>query len=394
MRCYSVLSVFLVSAFVIKITVANRPFSCRGYSEIDERGYMKIYAKDGIQPGEQIRLLVRRFPNVNAEAFDIIQIGYLEEGRTLDLSHGGGDFLPEYPFWFDREKYLMSMRIIHWIYEKRIVVTRKLYNSINFTAIGTFQEPEQFFYTYEGYYTEIIYVIGYPDQVVDHSHYFYVQGKKRFKYDHFNIPRDIFNSSSPTTFKNAVSIQNTIEAYRNYLGEATAYHGDTDQLILESMGLPMPYHATFNFGGFYIDQRAHFAGFFMNTVIAEIKTTLSTYVFYLHKNSVVFNNITIKLETNLYTDDVFDQIGSISFINAGEALAIVYNIPHRFDIMLMHESVFSKQIAQFNIKWDGPITEIILSDTLKAKKPESGHDFVFDGITLLQHVDIDNELIE
>ncbi|EJW83407.1 hypothetical protein WUBG_05681, partial [Wuchereria bancrofti] len=109
---------------------------------------------------------------------------------------------------------------------------------------------------------------------------------------------------------------------------------------------------------------------------------------------VVFNNITIKLETNLYTDDVFDQIGSISFINAGEALAIVYNIPHRFDIMLMHESVFSKQIAQFNIKWDGPITEIILSDTLKAKKPESGHDFVFDGITLLQHVDIDNELIE
>ncbi|KAK6113948.1 hypothetical protein QQG55_53850 [Brugia pahangi] len=36
---------------------------------------------------------------------------------------------------------------------------------------------------------------------------------------------------------------------------------------------------------------------------------------------VVFNNITIKLETNLYTDEVFDQIGSISFVNAGEALA-------------------------------------------------------------------------
>lgn len=74
---------------------------------------------------------------------------------------------------------------------------------------------------------------------------------------------------------------------------------------------------------------------------------------------------------------------------------IVYNVPHRFDYMLMHNSMFSKQMAQFNVKWDGPITEIILSDTLATTKSDSsGYDPVFEGVTLLQHVDIDNEVIE
>ncbi|EFO27048.2 hypothetical protein LOAG_01428 [Loa loa] len=366
----------------------------RGYSEIDSRRYMAIAARDGINPGEQIRLLVRRFKDIATDAFDILQIGYLDKG-TVTLSHGGGNFLPKYPFWFDREKYFMTIRIVHWIYEKGIVVTRKLFNSTDYKAVGVFQEPEGFFYGYAGYYTELVYVIGYANRIVDHAHYFYVQGKKMFQYNHFNIPGDMFNPSSSTTFEGAVTLQNTIEAYRSYVSKPNPFHGDTDQLVLESMGSPMPYHATFAFGGFYISQRAHFAGFFSNTVIAEIKTPYSSYIFYLHKNSVVFNNITMWIETGLYGDELFDQIGSISFVNAGEVLAIIYNIPHRFNFMHINEALFSqKQMVQFYVKWDGPITEIILSDALQTKKPDNlDYDPVFESVTLLQHVDIDNELI-
>ncbi|CAG9533695.1 unnamed protein product, partial [Cercopithifilaria johnstoni] len=103
---------------------------------------------------------------------------------------------------------------------------------------------------------------------------------------------------------------------------------------------------------------------------------------------------TLKIEKGLYTSDMFEQIGSISFINAGETLAIMYNVPHRFDIAHIRESVFAKQAAYFNVKWDGPITDIILSDTLQTKKPKDlRDDHVFENITLLQFVDIDNELI-
>uniref|UniRef100_A0A0R3S4C0 DM10 domain-containing protein n=1 Tax=Elaeophora elaphi TaxID=1147741 RepID=A0A0R3S4C0_9BILA len=224
----------------------------RGYSEIDERGYMKIFVKDGIEPGEQIRLLVRRFPKKNADAFDMIQIGYLKPGHKLDLSHGRGTTPPKYPFWFDRKQYLMSIRIIHWIYEKKFVVTRKLYSALDFKSTGLFQKPEQFFYTNEGYYTELTYVIGYSDRIVDHAHYFYVQGEKKFMFDHFKIPNKTISQKGTSDFKHAISLQNTIEAFRNYLDRSTAYHGDTDQLILESMGSPIPYHAKFDFGGFYI----------------------------------------------------------------------------------------------------------------------------------------------
>ncbi|KAL3994176.1 hypothetical protein ACH3XW_20670 [Acanthocheilonema viteae] len=365
----------------------------RGYSEIDERGYMSIHVEDGIQPGEQIRLLVRRFSRPNPDAFDIVQIGYLQKGEKLNLSHGGGTSLPKYPFWFDRDNYLMSLRIIHWIYERKIVVTRKLYSSIDFKAVGIFQEPEYFYYGYEGHYTELIYVVGYPDKTVDHAHYFYVQGERRFMLNHFNIPPDSFADESPPTFKGAVAIQNTVEAYRNYLDKSN--HIDTDQLILESMGSPMPYHATFGFGGFFISQRAHFAGFFTNTVIAEIKTPSSTYVFELHKNSVVFNNITVRIEADLYTHHMFEQIGSVSLVNTGEGLAVAYNIPNRFDFMQIRQSIFAKQIAMFGVKWDGPITDIILSDALQTQKPDSsGDDLVFQNITLLQHVEVDHEWID
>ncbi|KAM3719815.1 putative fatty acyl-CoA transferase [Dirofilaria immitis] len=370
----------------------------RGYSEINEKRYMKIYVKDGVQPGEQIRLLVRRFPNVRADAFDVVQIGYLENNETLDLSHGGGNFLPKYPFWFDREKYMMSIRILHWVYEKKIEVTRKIYTTFDYRAIGIFQKPEEFFYTTEGYYMELVYVIGYPDRTADHSHYFYVQGERRLKYDHLTIPVDLYEKDYKKQNidpKNSLSLQNTIEAYRNYLDKPTSFHGDTDKLILESMGLPMPYHATFNFGGFYIGQRAHFCGFFNNSIIVEIKTTCSNYVFHLHKNSVEFNNITKKIENDLYGTEYFDHLGSISLVNAGEALAIIYNVPHRFDFTHMHASIFSKQIAQFSVKWDGPITDIVFSDAIGDKRlTDLGHDLTFEGMTLLQHVDIDNELIE
>ncbi|MCP9261318.1 hypothetical protein DINM_004693 [Dirofilaria immitis] len=331
---------------------------------------MKIYVKDGVQPGEQIRLLVRRFPNVRADAFDVVQIGYLENNETLDLSHGGGNFLPKYPFWFDREKYMMSIRILHWVYEKKIEVTRKIYTTFDYRAIGIFQKPEEFFYTTEGYYMELVYVIGYPDRTADHSHYFYVQGERR------------------------LNLQNTIEAYRNYLDKPTSFHGDTDKLILESMGLPMPYHATFNFGGFYIGQRAHFCGF--STILLSLKSRLPAAITYFICIKIVeFNNITKKIENDLYGTEYFDHLGSISLVNAGEALAIIYNVPHRFDFTHMHASIFSKQIAQFSVKWDGPITDIVFSDAIGDKRlTDLGHDLTFEGMTLLQHVDIDNELIE
>ncbi|CAG9533149.1 unnamed protein product, partial [Cercopithifilaria johnstoni] len=334
MRCYSLLSVFLVSAFVINITVAKRPFNSRAYSEVDEKGYMKISVADLIKPGEHIRFLARRFPDTKADAFDIIQMGFIYSKSDLFLSHGRGNFSPKYPFWFDRKNYVVYMRIVHWIYEKKFVVTRKIYlkHSIVtfgfYKSFGVFQKPEQFFYTNEGHYTDLVFATGYANYFVDHSHYFYVQGEKKFVYDHLRTPPDEFSGKEviPEEVKGGpiVFICNCVEAYRSYLGKSTSFHGDTDQLMLLSMGSPMPYRATFGFGGFYLTQRAYFAGFFTNTIIAEIKTISSTYVFYLHNNSVVFNNTTLKIEKGLYTSDMFEQIGSISFINAGETLAVCY----------------------------------------------------------------------
>uniref|UniRef100_A0A915PXD3 Uncharacterized protein n=1 Tax=Setaria digitata TaxID=48799 RepID=A0A915PXD3_9BILA len=346
---------------------------------------MKIFISDGIQPGEQVRFLGRRFPKHRADAFDIIQIGYLKEGEKLDLSHGGGNFLPKYPFWFDREKYLMSIRILHWIYEKKIV----------FKAIGIFQEPQEAYYDYEGYYTELIYIAGYPNRLADHSNFIYAQGRKILEYKHLFVPLDVLQWRDYLDFhKSAVSLQNTVEAYRNYLGEVTSFHGETDQLILESMGAPMPYHAIFSFGGFYIGQRAHFAGFFEGTLILEVKTAYSTHVFHLSEEHIEYNNTKVYIAgTSLYTPHFYEQLGSITLINAGEALAILYNVPHRFDYTQMHKSAFSKHIAQFNVKWDGPITGIILSNPRHPNLSDIGHDLVFQGTTLLQHVDIDNELI-
>ncbi|VDK69913.1 unnamed protein product [Onchocerca ochengi] len=72
--------------------------------------------------------------------------------------------------------------------------------------------------------------------------------------------------------------------------------------------------------GFYIGQRAYFAGFFSNSVTAEIMTATSTYTFYLHKNTVEFNNITKTIEKGLYGNDILDRLGSISLVNVGEAL--------------------------------------------------------------------------
>lgn len=74
---------------------------------------------------------------------------------------------------------------------------------------------------------------------------------------------------------------------------------------------------------------------------------------------------------------------------------VVYNVPHRFDFMKMHSSLFAKHIAQFNVKWDGPITHIILFDTLAQKWiPDSLYGAqVYEKVTLLSHVEIDNEMI-
>ncbi|VBB33705.1 unnamed protein product [Acanthocheilonema viteae] len=92
---------------------------------------------------------------------------------------------------------------------------------------------------------------------------------------------------------------------------------------------------------------------------------------------------------------MFEQIGSVSLVNTGEGLAVAYNIPNRFDFMQIRQSIFAKQIAMFGVKWDGPITDIILSDALQTQKPDSsGDDLVFQNITLLQHVEVDHEWID
>ncbi|VDM91561.1 unnamed protein product [Litomosoides sigmodontis] len=255
--------------------------------------------------------------------------------------------------------------------------------------MGVFQEPQQFFYKYGGYYTELIYAVGAKVRGLDNIHIFYVQGVKTFVIDSFKVPRDRFRPEIPTVYWSPTTMQNTIECYRSYMGKLDIHQLEKDKMTVESMGVPVPYHATFGPGGFYLNQRAHFAGFFMNSLTVEIKTTHSTFTFYLHKNSVTFNNVTIQLEANLYTDETFDQIGSVTLVNAGEALVIVYNVPHRFYYMAMFDSLFAKSVAQFNVKWDGPITHMILSDAFSLER-------TFDDpmkITLLSHVEIDNELL-
>ncbi|VDK86966.1 unnamed protein product [Litomosoides sigmodontis] len=123
-----------MSAFVISVMHAwlqpNVPFGARGYAEIDSNRYMVVRLWHGIMEGEHVRFLLRRFPRIPSDAFDIIQIGFSDETK-ITLEHGGGTSLPKYPFWFDRPKYHMTLRLVHWIYEKKFVVTRKLHNRTN-----------------------------------------------------------------------------------------------------------------------------------------------------------------------------------------------------------------------------------------------------------------------
>ncbi|VDK66837.1 unnamed protein product [Onchocerca ochengi] len=215
---------------------------------------MKIYVNSPFHYSEQIRFLARRFPNTPENAFDIVQLGFLNENVTLDLSHGGGNFLPKYPFWFERENYMMSTRILHWIYEKKVIVTGRLRKRINHKSVGFYQAPQEIFYAYGGYYMEMIFVKGFSlDEGFPHR--YYVQGDKKLVLPTAWYPRDRF---SETRLSTEYFDQNTVEAYRSYLGNPTSFHGDTDQLILESLGPPMPYHATFNFGGFYLGKFLHY----------------------------------------------------------------------------------------------------------------------------------------
>lgn len=68
--------------------------------------------------------------NILFFSFDIIQIGFLEYDELV-FRHGGGTSLPQHPFWFDRPNYFMNIRLVHWIYEKKFILTRKLHNITN-----------------------------------------------------------------------------------------------------------------------------------------------------------------------------------------------------------------------------------------------------------------------
>ncbi|VDN02663.1 unnamed protein product [Thelazia callipaeda] len=395
MSCCCCASTFLIlSAFFLITSDAKRAVNARGYSQIDKDGYMKITVEDTIHVGEQIRFLGRHFKKPKLKSFDIIQIGYLKKDERLELSHGGGKFLPKHPFWFDRKNYLMSLRILHWIFEKKVVVTAVNYNQSNYKAIGLFTEPIEYWYTDENYYIEIIYLIGHMKDANSKSeHRFYIQGKLQTKYNRLVNPTDMFN------YKPHISdipvLQNTIEAYRNYIStiDDEPMHGELDELSLETMGIPIPYHATFGPGGFGLGQQAIFSGFFdsANPTI-EVKTTNSSYTILFDDKGVYFLDRMILFNRSRHEDNL-QIIHTISVTNTGESLMIAYNVPHRFNYKFVYRSTLKTKTITIGITWDGPITKMIFAPMINTGSPKGlvRHEKDYGKSPFFQRVDIDNE---
>lgn len=55
---------------------------------------------------------------------------------------------------------------------------------------------------------------------------------------------------------------------------------------------------------------------------------------------------------------------------------------------------FQDRVAQFDVKWDGPITKIALFDDVGYTIPQGArHDLNYKTMSYLQFVDVDNELV-